>query len=144
MIAASQLLFGNAINLNRGLFLPPLERPTQDQVLSVHDSKMLHLQDEIMSKAREVLRQSDELYMASYPNKKPTEYQPGSHVLFKYRKSSAPARLHTFWKCPLKVFSNERSEYLLLDLVTDKKKPHHVSDTKPFVFDPFVEKEHFR
>jgi hypothetical protein len=28
------------------------------------------------------------------------------------------------------------SEYLLLDLITDKQKPYHVSDLKPFVFDP--------
>jgi hypothetical protein len=28
------------------------------------------------------------------------------------------------------------SQYLLLDLVTDKQKPYHVSDLKPFVFDP--------
>jgi hypothetical protein len=28
------------------------------------------------------------------------------------------------------------SEYLLLDLITGKQKPYHVSDLKPFVFDP--------
>jgi hypothetical protein len=27
------------------------------------------------------------------------------------------------------------SQYLLLDLITDKQKPYHVSDLKPFVFD---------
>jgi hypothetical protein len=65
----SLLLFGNAINLDRGLFLPPLERPLQDQSLSVHMSKMLHLQDEIMTSACEVLKYIDELHMASFPNK---------------------------------------------------------------------------
>jgi hypothetical protein len=35
-------------------------------------SKMLHLQDEIMTTAREVLKNTDELHMASFPNKKPT------------------------------------------------------------------------
>jgi hypothetical protein len=64
-VSASQLLFGNAINLDRGLFLPPLERPLQDQSLSAHMSKMLHLQDEIMTTAREVLKNTDELHMAS-------------------------------------------------------------------------------
>ncbi len=68
-VLASQLLFGNAINLDRGLFLPPLERPLQDQSLSVHMSKMLHLQDEIMTSACEVLKYIDELHMASFPNK---------------------------------------------------------------------------
>jgi hypothetical protein len=34
------------------------------------------------------------------------------------------------------VISNVLSEYLLLDLITGKQKPYHVSDLKPFVFDP--------
>jgi hypothetical protein len=99
-------------------------------------SKMLHLQDEIMNEAREVLEHSDEVHMASFPNKKPTEFLPGTYVLIKYRQGSAPTRLHTCWKGPLKVISNERSEYLLLDLSNNKEKPYHVSDMKPFVFDP--------
>jgi hypothetical protein len=43
--SASQMLFGNAIDLDRGLFLPPLERPAQGQTLSDHMSKMLQFQD---------------------------------------------------------------------------------------------------
>jgi hypothetical protein len=46
-------------------------------------SKMLHLQDEIMTTAREVLKNTDD--MASFPNKKPTEYLPDFYVLVKYR-----------------------------------------------------------
>jgi hypothetical protein len=68
----------------------------------------------------------------------PTAYLPGTYVLVKYRKSNAPTRLHTFWKGPLKVISNVLSEYLLLDLVTDKEKPDHVSDMKPFIFNPLT------
>jgi hypothetical protein len=33
--------------------------------------------------------------------------------------------MHTYWKGPLKVLINERSEYLLLDLFTNKPKPYH-------------------
>jgi hypothetical protein len=55
-VSASQLLFGNAINLDRGLFLPVMERPIQDQPLSATVSKMLRLQDEVMNTAREVLK----------------------------------------------------------------------------------------
>jgi hypothetical protein len=106
-VSASQLLFGNAIYLDRGLFLPRLERPLQDQPLSAHMSKMLHLQDEIMTTAGEVLKNTDELYMASFPNKKPTEYLPDNYILVQYRTGSAPTRLHTYWKGPLKVISND-------------------------------------
>jgi hypothetical protein len=34
------------------------------------------------------------------------------------------------------VISNEKSEYLLYDLIQNKAKPYHASDMKQFVFDP--------
>jgi hypothetical protein len=37
-----------------------MERPLQDQPLSAHMPKMLHLQDEIMTTAREVLKNTDD------------------------------------------------------------------------------------
>jgi hypothetical protein len=89
-----------------------------------------------MTTAREVLKNTDELHMASFPNKKSMEYLPDSYVLVKYRIGSASTRLHAYWKRPLKVISNDRSECLLLDLITSKIKPYHVSDLKPFRFDP--------
>ncbi len=73
--------------------------------------------------------------MALFP-KKPTQYQAESYVLVKYRKSQPPTRLHTMWKGPLRVVSNTESEYLLYDLITDKTKAYHVSDMKPFMYDP--------
>jgi transposase InsO family protein len=137
-VSASQLLFGNAINLDRGLFLPPLERPIQHEPLSATISKMLRLQDEVMNTAREVLKNTDDQHMASFPNRRPTEHLPDSYVLVRYRSGSAPTRLHTQWKGPLRVISNTGSEYLLLDLITHKAKPYHITDMKPFRFDPLV------
>jgi hypothetical protein len=137
------MLFGNAINLDRGLFLPPLERPAQGQPLSDHMSKMLQFQDEIVTKARSILKQSDHLHNASKSTVIKTAYLLGSYVLVKYRNSSdlyhAPTRLHTFWKGPLRVISNVLSEYLLLDSITNKEKTYHVTDMKPFIFDPLNE-----
>jgi hypothetical protein len=139
-LSSSQILFGNAINLDRSLFLPPVERPTQGHPSSVHISKMLKFQDEVMERARTILQESDSLHTASSSAKIPTTFLPGTYVLVKYRNSSnlypAPTRFHTYWKGPFKVISNVLSEYLLLDLITDKQKPYHISDLKPFVFDP--------
>jgi transposase InsO family protein len=135
-VSSSQLLFGNAINLDRGLFLTPLERPKQDQPLSAHMSQMLQFQDEVMTKARDIFKKTDDLHMASFPKEKPTEFLPGSYVVVKYRSGKPPSRTHTFWRGPLKVISNEKSEYLLYDLIQSKEKPYHASDMKQFVFDP--------
>jgi hypothetical protein len=134
-ISSAQLLFGNALNLDRGLFLTPAERPDINLPLSDHISKLLRLQDEMIKKARKVLTTSDEEHMALFP-KKPTQYLPDTYVLVKYRKGTPPTRLHTNWKGPLRVISNDQSEYLLYDLITDKAKPYHVSDMKPFMYDP--------
>ena len=105
-------------------------------------SKMLQFQDEVMIKARTILQETDSVHMASKSSAIPTEYAPETYVLVKYRNSSnlypAPTRLHTFWKGPLKVISNVQSQYLLLDIIKNKEKYYHVTDMKPFIFDPLL------
>jgi hypothetical protein len=135
-VTASQLLFGNAINLDKGLFLPPIERPPQDKPLSDHMSQMLRFQDEVMTKARDIFIQTDDLHMASFSKVKPTEFAHGSYVLVKYRTGKPPTRLNTYWRGPLKVITNNKSEYLLFDLIQSKNKLYHASDMKPFIFNP--------
>jgi hypothetical protein len=135
-VSPAQMLFGNTITLNEALFFTPVERPVTDEPLSVHMSQLLSFQDKVMATARDILKKDDDLHMASFSTLKPTEFLHGSHVLVKYRQGSAPTRLHTQWKGPLRVITNTRSEYLLLDLITNKQKSYHVSDMKPFIFDP--------
>jgi transposase InsO family protein len=54
-VSAAQLIFGNDIYLDEGVFSPPIERPEeQDKPLSAHMSQMLQFQDEVMTKAREI------------------------------------------------------------------------------------------
>jgi Chromo (CHRromatin Organisation MOdifier) domain len=38
----------------------------------------------------------------------------------------------------MKVVSGSDSRYLLCDLITHKQKVYHVSDMKPFIYDPAV------
>jgi hypothetical protein len=42
-----------------------------------------------------------------FSKEKPTEFLPGSYVVVKYRSGSLP-HVHTFWRGPLKVISNEK------------------------------------
>ena len=73
--------------------------------------------------------------MALHGSVKPTEFLIGTFVLVKYRTGAPPTRLHTAWKGPLRVLSNDRSIYTLLDLITNKEKNYHVTDLKQFIFD---------
>lgn len=134
-ISAAQLLFGNVINLDRGIFLPIEERQESSKPLSQHMSNMLAIQNNLLKAAAKELLRTDLLHMTkqTFPY---TEFEPNSYVLVHYRSGAPPSRLHTFWRGPMKVISGNNSRYLLQDLVTNKEKEYHVSDMKPFKFNP--------
>jgi hypothetical protein len=130
------MLFGNALDLDRGIFLPLSERTNSEEPLSTTMSRMLAFQDNIVKTAREVLKETDQLHMTKLQGKAITVYPPNSFVLVKYRKRLPPTRLHTNWHGPMRVISNNKSIHTLLDLITGKEKEYHVYDIKPFEFDP--------
>jgi hypothetical protein len=84
-VSSAQLPLGNSFLLDNGLFLPPIERLKQDTLFSIHMSQMLRFQNELMTKARNVLKRMDELHMASFAKVKPTEFAHGSYVMVEYR-----------------------------------------------------------
>ena len=127
-LSASQLLFG------RGIFIPSPEI-NNEQPLSDYMGNLINLQNKLMNIARFNLKLIDNEHIVSYPAAR-TDFEPGSFVLVKYREGSAPTRLHTNWKGPLRVVSGAHSQFLLLDLVTHKENVYHVTDMKPFLFDP--------
>jgi hypothetical protein len=135
-ITPASMLFGNALDLDRGIFLPLSERTDADAPLSETMSRMFAFQDKIVNKARTVLIETDQLHMAKLQGKSITVYPPNSFVLVRYRTGSPPTRLHTYWHGPMRVLSNNKSIHTLLDLITGKEKDYHVYDIKPFKFDP--------
>ena len=135
-ISAAQLLFGNIVNLDRGIFLPIDERPTISKPLSKHMSDMLSIQDSLLKASAKELLRTDLLHLTSKEQATHTEFEPNSYVLVHYRTGAPPSRLHTFWRGPMQVMSGHDSRYILKDLVSHKEKEYHVSDMKPFKFDP--------
>ena len=56
-ISAAQMLFGNMLNLDRGIFLPLEERLVSIRPLSLYASEMLAMQKNLLKKfAAELLR----------------------------------------------------------------------------------------
>jgi hypothetical protein len=90
-----------------------------------------------MNIARDNVIFTDSMHLGTYPAKR-TDYAPGTFVLVKYREGNPPSRLHTLLKGPLRVVKGSESVFTLLDLVTNKEKDYHVSDLKPFLFDPII------
>ena len=103
------------------------------QPLSEYIQNLLKVQDKLISIAKNNIIFADNAHMAQYPAER-TQYAPNLFVLVLYREGSAPTRLHTKWKGPLKVISGSNSKYMLLDLITQKVKEYHVVDMKLFLF----------
>ena len=94
-ISASQLLFGNVLNLDRGIFSPVAERIASDKPLSRHMSKMIHMQDNLLKASAKELLRTDLLHISDKQTQTPKEYTIGSNVLVHYNPVSPPSRLHT-------------------------------------------------
>jgi transposase InsO family protein len=137
-ISASQLLFGNVLNLDRGIFLPITEQPLTDIPLSKYMSNLLKMQKRLLTTSAKELLRTDLLHQKNELLFEHKEYPVNSYVLVHYRSGSSPSRLHTPWRGPMRIVKGQNSRYTLYDLITHKEKEYHVSDIKPFHFDPEV------
>ena len=137
-ISASQMLFGNMLDLDAGIFDKFPNRSASDKPLSKYMSDLLSIQDNLLKASAKELLRTDLLHLTTKEQNKHTEYAIDSYVLVHYRTGLPPTRLHTSWKGPMKVIKGLNSRYTLLDLITGKEMDFHVSDMKPFVFDSAV------
>ena len=137
-ISAADLLFGKVLSLDRGIFLPKTEHPTTSKTLSIHASKMLKMQDNLLKASAKELLRTDLLHQASKDTFEHKEFLPNSYVLVHHRSGAPPTRLHTFWRGPMRVISGNNSRYKLYDLITHKEHTFHTSDMKPFLFDSAI------
>jgi transposase InsO family protein len=136
-LSPSSVLFANVLNLDRGIFVPFKDTVEGLQPLSDYMKNLLAVQENILALAKANIVFADNAHIGNYSAKR-TQYSPDSYVLVQYREGSAPTRLHTTWKGPLRVISGSESKYLLLDLITNKEKDYHVTDMKPFFFNPLT------
>ena len=130
-ISSSEMLFGNMLKLDRGIFLKHPERLVH-KTLSDYMSKVLAMQDSLLKASAKELLRTATLRLTTKELHKNTVYLPDTYVLVHYRTCSPPTRLHTSWRGP---FEGRDFRYTLLDLITLKEKEFRVSDMKPFLFD---------
>ena len=85
-ISASQLLFGNILKLDRGIFLPPSERLViNDKPLSTRMSNLLKIQDSLLKASAKELLRTDLLNQKQSQISQHLEYPRDSYVLVHYR-----------------------------------------------------------
>jgi len=138
-VGADQLLFGNAIKLDRGIFLPPDAANDVNGALSQWAAEMLKSQEDIMRIAQRTQRERDTDHLVRSSPKR-TEYPVGSYVLVDYHKNAfrkgPPNKMLTYLRGPMRVKSIDKNTYILLNLVTRKDETIHVTDLRPFNYDP--------
>lgn len=133
-VSPAMLMYGNAIDIDSNILLPRDEIDLDLNHVTYSTEKVMTMQDELIRITAQLLRESDELHIANQsPNV--TQHAIGSFVLV-HQRTSAPTRMHTLWKGPMRVVSNVLDEYTLLDLIQNKEKKYHLSQIKPFNFDP--------
>jgi hypothetical protein len=138
-VSPASLLFGDSINLDRGIFIP-MEVVEESKTLSQWSSDMLQTQLKLIHIAE--LRQisKDDSHIEKNAVEEVTVFEPNSFVLVSYPDGAMgprpPSKLHTNLRGPLRVLSHMGPHYKLYNLVDDKEEIHHVKTLQPYHYDP--------
>ena len=136
-VSPAQILFGNAINLDRGIFIPHLI-PNQNQTrLSEWVAGMLTSQAEVIAIAKQTQLRHDNNHFARFTPLR-TEFEINSFVLAKYENSDhrPPDKLMAQYKGPFRVVNCNNNIYTVQNLISSQLEDYHVTNLRPFIFDP--------
>ena len=133
-VSPAQIIFGNAINLDRGIFLPHDNLSNKEITLTNWTASMLKAQRDIIAAAQEIQFLRNENHLES-DNVEPTKFDINSYVLINY-PDKPPSKIHTNYKGPFRVVNFNGNIYTLQNLVTGQNEDHHITKLQPFRFDP--------
>jgi hypothetical protein len=137
-VGADQLLFGNSIKLDRGIFLPPDAPHDLNVTLAKWSADMLKAQEDVMKIAQRAQRTRDLEHMVRSSPKR-TEFPVGSYVLVDYHgtafRKGPPNKMLTYLRGPMRVKSIDKNTYTLTNLTTRKEENIHITDLRPFNYD---------
>jgi len=136
-VSPSALLYGNAINLDRGIFLPNEAVDSSDSKLSDWSDRMISMQQSLIDKAQRRQELINAKHTFEDGTEEPiTQYPPNSFVLANYPDgplgNRPPTKLHTNLQGPFRVISNIGPNYTLYDFVTDSEIHRHVRLLHPY------------
>ena len=135
----AELLFGRAINLDRGILFEVDDHKTSKN-LSQWASNMLSTQRNLIEHAQKTQLLKNQKHMSE--QKEPiTVYPRDSYVLLEYQgglRKGPPNKMLTNLKGPYQVLSNVNATYKIRNLRTNRDEEHHISALRPFLYDPAV------
>jgi transposase InsO family protein len=136
----AELLFGNAITLDKGVLLPSKAINDNRTSLSTWASEMLRKQEQLLHTAQAAQQAKDQLHMADADPRR-TTYAVGEYVLVEYQPSAlvkgrAPNKLLPNLRGPFRVLSSIGDRYRLASLIDGKDEEVHLARLHPYHFDP--------
>ena len=138
-VTPAEIMFGNSVDLDRGVMLERAPQTEGSTRLSQWISDMLKAQSRVIAIARNNLSRHDQVHMQTSPNVH-DEFPINSYVLVEHRSNSLRkgprSKLLPYLKGPMRVVNFSGSKYVLQDLVTKKNKDYHVSKIREFNYDP--------
>ena len=143
-VAPAQILFGNALDLDRSIFMPNTTPKDHDHSsMSEYVRELIKIQKATLQYAstiQEDLNAEHLLKRTASMAGEPTHFEQGTHVLLAYPdngtfKAGPPNKLMTYLRGPLKVESNVGANYVLRDLVNGRQVNAHVSRLSEYKVD---------
>ena len=134
-VSPAQILFGNAITLDRGIILPHKTNEQTPMPLSTWTSQMLLAQESIIKLAVTNQFKRNEKHNQEI-SEDITHFPINSYVLVDY-EVKPPSKLHTNREGPFRVvhISNNGHKYTLKSLITDELIERHVTRLHPFHYE---------
>ena len=147
-VSPSQIVFGNAVTLDRQI-LPLPEEVRNPTNYKEYLQDMMTAQSEILRIAKKSQQETDDFEIArrvssnkrKFGNEEITEFPINSYVLVNYEgeDNRPPTKLHTNLRGPLRVVNYNGPIYTLQNLVSPTKlEDFHVKLLHPFKFDESV------
>jgi len=143
-VSPAQIIFGAAIDLNRGIITPNVMLKHDHSDLSDYVNRLICVQAATIKFAAGMQTERDQkviLTKTATLKSAITEFKAGSYVLLEYPSDGflmtprPPNKLMTSLRGPLQVTSNVGPTYMLRDLVTTKTVFTHVSRLREFHYD---------
>ena len=140
-LTPAEIIFGNSIDLDRGMFHPISDVNEQPVIISDWMAKMLETQAKLIALARKKLMAKDEKHIQEYDPTR-TEFPINSYVLVTYPVGmngtrKPPTRFHSILRGPYRVINyTVKGVVTVQNLVTYKNEDFHVTQLRPFQYDP--------
>ena len=129
-VSPAQLLYGNSVDLDRGIFLTQLPKDEEGKEIELSEwsAKMLKAQALLLKLADKSLRHKDLKHGLSKHVFNKTSYEDNSYVLADYPDGvmgrRPPTKFHPKLKGPFRVINHHKDTYLSLIHISEPTRPY--------------------